>query len=236
MREPPKLANAAIIAALHAHYRLAVTTLTFLPIGNDLASSVYRVHTADGATYFLKARTGAGFSVPSLAVPSYFHDQGLPHIVAPIPTSTQDLWISVDNFALSLYPFLDSRTGADAGMADQHWRALGAMMRQGHASALPPDLLQIIPREPFVPTRRGVIDDLEVAIDRQNLADPAQHELAAFWRARRAEIRSVVAQADALGRRLRRWCGAMPICTPGMCCRTQTRSCGLWIGTRRSWR
>ena len=56
MREPPNLADRAIIAALHAHYGLSVTTLTFLPLGADSASAVYRVDADDGTANLLKAR------------------------------------------------------------------------------------------------------------------------------------------------------------------------------------
>jgi len=203
MREPPKLADATIIAALHAHYGISITALTFLPLGADSASSVYRVDAADGATYFLKARTGVGFSVPSLIIPHYFYNQGVPHLVAPLPTITQTLWVSVNDFALSLYPFIDARTGTDVGLSEQHWRALGATLQQIHTRQLPPDLLQIVPREPFIPTRRSVITDLAAGVTKQDFADPMQLELAAFWHARQDEIRTLVARADALGRQLR---------------------------------
>jgi len=216
MREPPKLAHATIIAALHAHYGISIAALTFLPIGNDSASSVYRVDATNGATYFLKARTGAGFSVPSLAVPRYFHDQGVSHIVAPIPAITQTLWVSVDDFALSLYPFIDGHIGADVGLSERHWRAFGALMKQIHSSQLPPDLVQIVPREPFIPTRRSVIADLEAAISKQTFANPMERELAAFWHARQHEIRTLVDRADALGRQLRQATAPLVVCHADM--------------------
>jgi spectinomycin phosphotransferase len=216
MREPPKLANAAIKAALQAHYGISVTAPTFLPIGNDSASSVYRVDATDGATYFLKLRAGAGFSVPSLVVPRYFHDQGVPHIVAPIPTITQTLWVSVNDFALTLYPFIDGRMGAHVGLSEQHWRAFGAMMKQIHSIQLPPDLLQIVPREPFIPTRRSLITDLETAISKQTFANRMERELAAFWHARRDDIHTLVDRADVLGHQLRQASAPLVLCHADM--------------------
>ncbi len=203
MPERPRLADAAITGALHAHYGISIKALTFLPLGNDSASAVYRVDAADGATYFLKARNGADFSVPSLVVPRYLHDQSVPHIVAPLPTITQALWVSVNDFALSLYPFIDGCIGADVGLSRQQWRAFGAMLKQIHTSLLTPDLMKIVPRETFTPTRRSVITDLEAAISRQTFADPVERELAGFWHARHYEIRTLVDRADALARQLR---------------------------------
>jgi spectinomycin phosphotransferase len=60
MREPPKIADTTMRSALRAHYVISIAALNFLPLGNDSASAVYRVETADGAAYFLKTRTGRG--------------------------------------------------------------------------------------------------------------------------------------------------------------------------------
>jgi spectinomycin phosphotransferase len=203
MREPPKLADTTIVATLHAHYAIAVTTLTFLPIGSDSASAVYRVQADDGTAYLLKARTGEGFSIPSLTIPHYLYNQGVPHLVAPLPTVTQALWVSLDEFALSLYPFIDGRTGTEAGLSERHWRALGTTLKRIHTSQLTPDLERIVQRESYIPSRRNVIGDLENAVARRGFSSSAERELARFWRARREEIHTLVERADALGRQLR---------------------------------
>jgi spectinomycin phosphotransferase len=204
MREPPKLAEAALLAALNAHYGLAVAALTFLPIGNDAASSAFHVVAADGGVYFLKVRAEAGFSPPSLLIPRHLHDQGVPHIVAPLPTLAGALWIDLEGYALSLYPFLEARTAVEAGLSEGHWRAFGATLRQIHLHPLPPDLAQLLPRETFTPSRRSVLTELEAALTHGALKDRLEHELARVWQAHRDNIHTVIERADALGRRLRR--------------------------------
>ena len=203
MREPLKLAERAIVAALQAHYAISITALTFLPLGDDSASAAYRVQVAGGADLFLKVRAGEGFSVPSLVIPHYLYDQGVPHILAPLPTISEALWVRVNDFALSLYPFMDGRMGAGVGLSDPQWRAFGTTMKQIHSTQLTPDLLQVVRRETFIPSRRNVLGDLEAAIAKGDLVDPVQRELAAFWHARQEGIRTLVDRADALGRRLR---------------------------------
>jgi spectinomycin phosphotransferase len=227
MREPPRLAEEAIGAALRAHYDIAVVALAFLPIGADAASSVYRVEAADGARYLLKLRTGAGFRLPSLAIPQYFHAQGVPHIVAPIPTTSQELWVGVSDFALSLYPLLDARTGTEVGLSDQQWRSLGTTLKRIHTAELPPGLLRIVPRETFTPSRRDVLTRLAAVITRRSFADPLERELAAFWHARRDEIRTVVERADTLGRRLRR------AALPQVLCHADLHTWNVLVGTAR---
>lgn len=212
MRERPQLADTTIEAALRMHFGVSIATLTFLPLGADSASAVYRVEAADGAAYLLKTRRGQGFSAASLVVPRHLHDLGVPHIVAPLLTFAKTQWIMVDNFALTLYPFIDGRIGGDAGLSERHWIEFGTTMRQIHRVQLPPDLMDIVPRESYVPSRRSVVDDLEEAISRQVPEDPVQRELAAFWNSRRDEIRTLLNRADALGRRLREASAPLVLC------------------------
>jgi spectinomycin phosphotransferase len=212
MREAPKLAEATIAAALRAHYGISIASLTFLPLGEDSASAAYSVHAADGAVYFLKTRSRPRFNPANVAVPRYLREMGVPHILAPLLTKSQTSWVMMNDFALTLYPFVDGRIGGDAGLSEQHWIALGRTLKQIHTSLLPPDLMQIVPRETFVPSRRSVVDDLENAVSGQVLADPEQRELAAFWNSRREQIRRLVNRADALGRRLREASAALVLC------------------------
>jgi spectinomycin phosphotransferase len=203
MLEPPKIADTTITSALREHYGIAVAALTFLPIGNDSASGSYRVEGADGAVYFLKTRSKRGFSAASVAVPRALCELGVPHIPAPMLTTSRAPWIAVNDFALMLYPFIEGRVAGESQMSEQHWIALGRTIKQIHTTQLPPELMQIVPGETFVPSRRGRIDELEEATSGHVLADAAQRQLAEFWRSHCDEIRTVVSRADALGARLR---------------------------------
>jgi len=63
---------------------------------------------------------------------------------------------SVNDFALSLFPFVEGRRAADVGLSGRHWAELGSTVKQIHASQLPSDLLHVVPSESFTPTRRQV--------------------------------------------------------------------------------
>ncbi len=237
MREPPKLPPATLVAALTAHYgqrfRPSAAALTFLPLGADSASAVYRVDGADGATYFLKARAGAGFSVPSLVIPRTLRDRGVPHILAPIPTAAGALWCTVGDFALSLYPFVAGRAAADVGLTDAQWRDFGATVAQIHASPLPPDVLALLPREPFIPTRRGLIARLADALAVPAPGDPVQREFAAFWQARQVEIAALAERADALGAELRGW--DKPSAAPLVLCHADMHTWNVLVADDGQW-
>jgi spectinomycin phosphotransferase len=203
MLQAPKIADGTIKAALREHYGISIATLTFLPLGNDTASAAYRIEAGDGANYFLKARSESGFSPASLAVPRYLRDSGVPHIFAPLLTKSLSPWVMVNDFALALYPFIEGRIGGDVGMSEQCWIEFGRTLKKVHLSELPPELMQIVPRETFVPARRGVVADLEKAVGVADLADSIHRELAQFWNSRSDEIHALVERADTLGKKLR---------------------------------
>ncbi|MCL4507355.1 MAG: aminoglycoside phosphotransferase family protein [Chloroflexi bacterium] len=212
MRDRPELDDTTITVALREAYGIATSALSFLPLGADSASFAYRVDTADGASYFLKVRSSAGFSEASLAVSRYLQDSGMPHIAAPLRTLAQTLWVSAADFALSLYPFIDGRTGVEAGLSDAHWRELGATVRQIHASRLTPDLMRVLQRESYIPSRREVLTMLPAILEQQSPTSPLARELAAFCDAHRAKLDRLVARADALGRRLRQAAAPLVLC------------------------
>lgn len=201
MRDTPKLAETTIRAAIHEHYGVAVAALSFLPLGLDSATAVYRVEAADGAAFFLKSRTMLAFSLASVAVARYLHELGVPYIVAPLLSKSHSPWVAINDFALTLYPFIDGRIGAEAGLSEQHWIALGQTLKQIHTSLLPPELTVIIRRETFVPSRRHIIDRLGDAVGGRS--DPVGREFAEFWRSRREQIRTIVDRADTLGGKMR---------------------------------
>jgi spectinomycin phosphotransferase len=203
MREPPDLADDLIIAALQASFGIRVASLAFLPVGNDSASWAYRVEVAQGPSYFLKVRAGAG-PMPGAAVPDHLHRHGVPHVLAPLATSTGAPYVLVDRFALALYPMLDASTGAEAGLSPEQWRKLGEVVGRIHAVALTPELTRIVGREAFKPSRRELIAELDALLTTAVPDDPVAGELAALWQARRDVIHALVERADTLGRELAR--------------------------------
>ena len=110
MLEKPDLPDDKIIACLQAEYGLRAAEIAFLPLGADVNTAVYRVIADDAAPYFLKLRSGV-FDETSVALPKFLSDQGVAHIIAPLATSTGQLWANLDAFKVILYPFVEGRNG-----------------------------------------------------------------------------------------------------------------------------
>ncbi len=202
MREPPaNLSAETLRAALRDGYGLAVDELTFLPLGHDSAAWVYRAGASDDSSYFLKVRLRVT-NEPGLLVPRYLRDQGITHVIAPLPATTGALWTTAGDYAIILYPFVAGATGMERGMSEQQWIDYGALLRQVHAVAIPPDLARIMRRETFVPDGAAAIRRLDAHIGTRDFDGPTASALATFWRARREEIGTLLQRATGLGRRL----------------------------------
>ena len=212
MREPPDLTEATLIGVVEAEYGIPVRSLTFLPLGADSASSAYIVQAMDGTITFLKLRAFHGFRSSSLLVPLYLHEQGVPHLLPPLPTIAHASWVMVNDFALSLFPFVEARMGAEAGLSERQWAELGAAVKQIHSIQLPSDLIPAVPREAFIPSRREVIEQLQDAIESNAISDAVQDELAGFWKSRREDIHILVERANALGSFLREASPSLVLC------------------------
>ncbi len=217
MREPPNLPNETILASVELSYGIPVVSLAFLPIGQDSAAWTYRAGAADGSAYFLKVRKGR-VNEPGLVVPRYLRDHGLEHVIAPLPTTGGAIWTGLGDYALILYPFIDGHTGTEMSLTEDQWVAFGAAVKRIHSTPLTPDMLHVLERESFAPKWDGVVRDwkavrrLDDHIAATTFADPIEHKLAAFWRARASEIGALVDRAEELGKRLHRTAPPLVLC------------------------
>ena len=203
MLEPPDLPEPQIIDALRAGFGIEAAGLQFLPVGNDAGSWAYRVQDTAGRAWFLKVRSPAD-DTRGADVPAYLQRHGVPRVLAPRPAVTGAAWIPADRFALALYPFVEGRPAAEAGLSAAQWRELGHAVRTIHETPVTPELSRLVGREVFRPTRYGLFGRLHQVLASPDPGDALARELAAAWQARTGAIRQVTGQVDALGQRFGR--------------------------------
>lgn len=212
MRErPTDLTDDSLRACLHDQYGLTITQFAFLSLGHDSSAWKYRAQAADGRAYFLKVRAGVA-NVASLLVPRALRDGGVARIVAPLPTVAGTLWAVAGDYTAILYPFVAGATGMERGMSERQWTTYGALLRQVHETVPAPDLLRVLGRETFAPDGADMVRRLDAQIGARTFADPAAQGLATFWQARRADIRTLLARAEALGQQIARETPPLVLC------------------------
>lgn len=201
MLEKPNLKDEKIISCLSESFRIPVGGIDFLPVGNDSNSWLFRVNT-DNEKYFLKVKKGITYE-PSVIVPRYLKDEGIDQVVAPIPTKAGGLWEKVDNFALTLYPFIDGETGMKVGMSENQWIEFGSVLKKIHSSSLSSELVKQVKKENFSPKWSKLVEELQTKIDSNQFTDSFQKELTSFWKEKNEEIRTIIIRLEELGNLLR---------------------------------
>jgi len=197
MLEKPELQDEKIITCLYQEYGLDIVQVTFLPLGADHNTAVYRAVTTDETAYFVKLRRGA-FDETSVALPKFLSDQGIAPIIPPLATQTGQLWANLDDFTLLLYPFVAGRNGYEVNLSDQHWVIFGAALKRIHSAPLPPALLQRIQPETYSPHGRATIKMFLGRLDDDTFVDSVAVKLAAFLRTKRDQVLDLVARAERL--------------------------------------
>jgi spectinomycin phosphotransferase len=199
--ERPDISDEKITSAVQEFFGIRVVGIEFLPLGWDAESSSWRVEAQEGA-YFLKVRK----SLPNPAgvlVPRYLHEHGIEQVMGPIPTTDGKGWAMVEGLYFIVYPFVASRQVWDAGMSDEHWIELGALLKRLHTTQVAPDVLSHLHRESFVPPRLEWSKALHTRLRLGGYDDPFQEELATVWLAHDSTMSTVLERGEALSKEIR---------------------------------
>lgn len=217
MREPPSIPVEHLRACLREQYDIAAVAFEFLPLGLDSRAGVYRVVTAQGVVYLLKAKAGT-FYEPGYLASRYLRDQGVASVVAPLPTQQNALWTRLrerghEDWTVILYPFIEGEVGWSPRMTDAQWKATGAAIKQMHQVALPLEGIASLRREEFDPAEYGRwvrMFDRDYA-RMESGSDPEQ-VLRARWMENRPTIFKLVTLMEALAGSLQGQAAPYVIC------------------------
>ena len=227
MLEKPDVQDQEIIRRLQEEYRLRVNQLTFLPLGADVNTAVYRVDNEDETVYFLKLRKG-DFEEISVALPQFLQSQGIRAIIPPLETRTQQGWGILDDFKMILYRFIEGKNSYEVELTDSQWLEFGAALKGIHAVQVPPALARLIPREAYSGRWREMVKTFQAQIEEVDFDDPTAAKLAAFMKDRRGEISRLVQRAEELARALQ----ARPM--PMVLCHSDMHAGNLLLGANEA--
>lgn len=200
--EAPQLPEEQLAAWLRSVYHLPIIDVTFLPLGADPNSAVYRAEAADGSAYFLKLRRGV---VPeaTIALPAWLAQHGNTHVIAPLATAdTGALSTSLPPFTAILFPFITGQSAWDRRLSPQQWCDLGMTLQQLHHAILPEALVSTIPVEDYSPRAREQLAGYLQLIETRQFDDPAAQQLAVLLQANRATIAHMLTRAQQLAEQL----------------------------------
>jgi spectinomycin phosphotransferase len=200
MLTKPNIPDEFILSRLQDEYGLHVAALTFLPLGADMGTAVYRVDTDDGTAYFLKLRKG--FIEITVTVPLFLKSQGIKEIIAPFETKSKQGWAGFGEYRLILYPFIEGKNGFEMELSDSHKRTLGAALKGIHSAQLPPELKRQIPQETFSPKWREQVKEFQRQVENSTFSDLNAAKLAKFIKSKRNEINHLIKRTEELASEL----------------------------------
>lgn len=212
MREAPGIPEERLRACLRDQYGLAPTMLEFLPLGLDTYAGVYRVVSEQGAASLLKI-TSRPLYEPRCLVPRYLRDRGVTSVVAPLPTRSGTLWTHLEQWTVTLYPFIEGET-TWAGMTDEQWREVGSTFKRIHQTLLPPGGFESLRQETFDPTEyaRQVAAIESQFIHTQGGGCASEHALRSSWMVHQPVIHTVVRTLTKLAETLQKQALPSVIC------------------------
>jgi spectinomycin phosphotransferase len=103
MLEKPAINGDALICCLNEGYGKAIRSVSFLPVGADLNTAVYRAHGIDHTSYFVKLRRGAS-NEAAVRVPTFMTESGITQVIPSLRTLTGSLRHELDNWVITLPP------------------------------------------------------------------------------------------------------------------------------------
>jgi spectinomycin phosphotransferase len=198
MLEKPDISDEQIAGALRAAYGLDIAQIIFLPLGADRDTGVYRAVANDATPYFVKLRSG-NFDEITVAIPKLLHDQGIRQVIAPILTQSGALWTRLENFQLTLFPFVVGQNGYEIPLTDDHWVEVGQVLKGLHTAPLPPDMAAHIPKETFSDHWREVVKQFQRQVAETTFDDPVSAALADLLQAQEATVSTLIRRAERLG-------------------------------------
>jgi spectinomycin phosphotransferase len=203
MLEKPEIQDYKIIECVQRDFGISLYQISFLPLGADLNTAVYRVIATDQQHYFLKVRKG-DFDEIAVTLPKFLSDHNVRQIIAPLVTRNGFLWADVDHYRLILHPFVEGCDGYQADLSDQHWIEFGATIKKIHTSVVPTAIMKRIPQEHYSPHGRDTVKWFLKRVETEIFDDPFPAKLAAFIRVKSAQITDLVWRAEQLADQLHR--------------------------------
>lgn len=201
MIEKAPLSEQRLIDCLKINYGIEVATLTLLPLGADMQASVYKAETYSQLSYFVKLKHGHHHNL-SAGIIALLGTAKIQQIIPLVKTICGQATQPIDDFTLTVSPFVDGQDGFSRDLTNNQWYTLGKVMRQIHETNVPPSLQAKIRRESYSPKWRQAVQSLYPLIESEPSGDKIALNLLTFMKKHKAAIRRLVDRTEQLAQKI----------------------------------
>ena len=201
MSARPDIADSEIVSCIKTMYGISIATVSFLHIGGDLDTSVYRLETEDHTAYFCKLRRG-DFDPTTVELPRFLWDQGVQALIPPLATLSGQLFTPLNEFTLTLANFVEGIEGYEVELTASQWANFGKTVKQLHTTTLPTKFNQHIRKEEFDSTWRERCLAILGRLETESFKDPIINEWVTFLYPKRGMVLDAVKRAEKLAAQL----------------------------------
>ena len=198
MTKKSLLSEQSIIDCLKINYGIEVATLTFLPLGADIHASVYKAETHNRSSYFVKLKGGRLHDDISAIIIDLLLNAGIEQIIPIVKTIDGQSTQRIDEFTITVFPFIDGRDGFSRDLTNDQWYTLGKVMKQIHRIHVPAEVQAKIRRESYSPKWRQAVRSLYPLIESEPSGDMVAVNLLTFMKKHTAVIHKLVDRAEQL--------------------------------------
>ena len=162
--EKEYLTEPLIICKLKSNYNIDVVSIDKLELGADADALIYKVQADDDRLYFVKLKRGHHDICATLQL--LLSNAGIKEIISPIATLAERPTLYIDEFTLTVYPFIEGQDGFSKRLTDDQWIELGKALRHLHEFQLPALIASHIKQESYSlhwrETVRSIYENIEL--------------------------------------------------------------------------
>lgn len=202
MLEKDTLSVQTIIKCLNTNYGISVAALTHLSIGADTNASIYKAQTSNQLVYFIKVKLGHHYGI-GVEIVELLQQARVQQIIPPIKTIHGKSILSIDDFSLIVYPFVEGQNGFNMNLTNDKWIKLGKTLKQIHEFKVPESIQKQIRKETFSTKWQEIVESIYPHIEANFLDDEIAIKLSMFMKKKLPDIYRLVNRAKLLGKKLK---------------------------------
>ncbi len=166
-----------------------------------MQASVYKAQTHNQSSYFVKLKQSHSHDTSPIII-ELLRNAGIQQIIPIVKTIHGQETQHVDDFTLTVSPFVQGQDGFSRDLTNDQWYTLGKAMRQIHGIDVPAAIQAKIRRESYSPKWREAVRSLYPLMESEPRGDRVAVNLLTFMKKNITAIHRLVDRAEQLAQRV----------------------------------